>query len=189
MLFKLLWHFVPLELKEKSFLRALFIFACKSSQLPDLKWKPLIESFITLEEEPIIIGYKTNKQGKEFPKYKINRIVGTVLDRNKIRHTVTLLTMEGVVTVKFYDGLFNYYNKIIKQPTNKNGKITNVTIGKSWFTRGNKLIINGIRRGDIFFPKKTYSGDSLGKHTVILVNSIDSNGEMELQLEKERGSN
>lgn len=146
-----------------------------------------IDSFYNLPEEPYVIQYKPNKQGKVYPEYRLNRIVGTVLDKNKNKHTVSLLTTDGVVTIKFYDGLFNFYNKTIKKKMIVKGKEKNVTIEKPWFTRGNKLVINGIRRGDSFFPKKAYNSDYLSRHTVALIYSIDDFGNMELQLERERG--
>lgn len=146
-----------------------------------------IDNFNSLPEEPTILGIKSSKQGKEYTDYKLSRIMGTVLDRNNTKHMVTLLTTDGVVTVKFYDGLYNFYNKTIKQKVEKKGKITNSIVEKTWFARGNKLIINGIRRGDYFFPKKKYDSDYYSKHCVILINSVDYNGDLDLKLEREKG--
>ena len=71
-----------------------------------------------LEEEPVVVEYwtKRNKEtGTEMqiPKFRIDRICGTVLGRNKTKHTVTVLTEFGVVNVKMYTGQFNYYDRTL----------------------------------------------------------------------------
>lgn len=137
-----------------------------------------VSNFFELPEEPKVIGTNTNK-GIERPIYELTRIVGTVLDKDKNKHTITLLTTEGVVTVKFYAGNFSWYNKQISEK-GSDGKKT--ILESSWFTRGNKLLITGFRRGNQFIPR-TYK-DSIYKHTVALIKEIDHEGNLSLQTER-----
>ena len=90
-------------------------------------------------------------KGRNIPIYKIQRIAGTVLDKDKIRKTVTLLTTTGVVTVKIYGTGFAFYDKQISE-IGADGK--KHVVEKSMFTRGNKLIVTGIRKEDSFILKK-----------------------------------
>ena len=137
-----------------------------------------ITSFKEIPEQPIIEDEYIRK-GKTFPKYRLYKIVGTVLDRDKIKHIVTLLTPDGVVPIKFYAGQFIHYDK---QLSVKNGDKKEV-VEKSWFTRGTKLMITGIRREERFYPKKYF--DSIYNHTVCFIEDINGSDLM-LKLERER---
>ena len=55
---------------------------------------------------------------------------------------------------------------------------------KSWFSRGNKIAIVGIRRGDMFVPKIYKS--SKWEEPFNLITSID-NGELKFKTEREEG--
>jgi DNA polymerase-3 subunit alpha len=136
-----------------------------------------IVDFNSLPKEPKVIN-EYNWRGREFKEYETYRIIGTVLDKNKNKHTVTLLTPEGVVIVKFYAGAFSHYNKTIS--TKQNGK--KVVLEPSWFERGNKLLITGFRRENNFIPK-TYK-NSVYRHTVALINDVDEHGNLSLTLER-----
>lgn len=136
-----------------------------------------IVDFNSLPKEPKVIN-EYNWRGREFKEYETYRIIGTVLDKNKNKHTVTLLTPEGVVIVKFYAGAFSHYNKTIS--TKQNGK--KVVLEPSWFERGNKLLITGFRRENNFIPK-TYK-NSVYQHTVALINDVDEHGNLSLTLER-----
>lgn len=120
-------------------------------------------------------------RGKEKPRFKLSRICGTVLDKDKNKHIVTLLTPTGVVLVKFYKGQFGFYDQQLSEIDEETNKKT--VIEKSWFTRGTKLLITGFRREDQFIPKK-YS-DSVYKHSIQLIKSIDEDGKLVLQNERE----
>ena len=90
------------------------------------------------------------KKGKEIPIYKLTRIVGTVLGKNDVRSSISLLTSNGVAEVKFTKEYFANYDRqlsVIKEDGTK--KI----VDKSWFTRGVKLMITGFRRDDTFVAK------------------------------------
>ena len=87
-----------------------------------------------------------------------------IIDKNTIRHTISLLTIEGVVTVKLSKGAFNFYNKQISKLDASTGKKT--VLEKSWFGRGTLLIIKGFRDGNQF-RARAYSGHSILKITGI----------------------
>lgn len=137
-----------------------------------------IRDFNELPEIPVVSEYYVYKN-KERPRFKLTRICGTVLDKDKNRHMVTLLTPTGVVGVKFYKGQFSFYDKQISD-VNDDGKKT--VLEKSWFGRGNKILVTGYRRGDLFIPKKYM--DSAYKHTLQLITDIDEKGNLTLQAER-----
>ena len=111
-----------------------------------------IVDFFGLSETPDIERIIPIK-GKQVPIFKLHRIAGTVLDRDKAKKTVSLLTTTGVVTVKIFGGVFEQYDKQISV---KGADGKKHIIEKSIFTRGNKIIITGIRQEDAFVAK-TYS--------------------------------
>lgn len=147
-----------------------------------------IVNFHDLSEEPEVFDWwtRTDKETGEqidIPLFKLETIVGTVLGRNKNKHIVTLLTESGVVNVKLQRGQFSYYDKQISAP-NSNGEGKTI-IEKSWFSRGNILLIHGIRRGDLFIPKK-YKGSSFA-HSVELVTNVYDDGYLMVKEEREIG--
>ena len=123
--------------------------------------------FEDLPEDPDI-DYTFVKNGKTIPIFKINRIMGTVLDRDKLKKTVTLLTTDGVVTVKIYGQIFSNYDKQISE---KGADGKKHIVEKSWFTRGNKIIVTGMRRGTNEFVAKKYKKTPYS--LVELITSVD----------------
>jgi DNA polymerase-3 subunit alpha len=107
-------------------------------------------NFFDLAEEPEIERVFEIK-GKRVPIFKIHRIYGTVLDRDKMKKLVTLLTPEGVVTVKIFGEVFNIYDRQISEKGVDGKKHVKE---KSTFARGNKIVVCGIRDGDSFRAKK-----------------------------------
>jgi DNA polymerase-3 subunit alpha len=138
-----------------------------------------ISDFNLLPEIPVITEHYVWK-GKERPRFRLTRICGTVLDKDKNKHIITLLTPSGVVTVKFYKGQFGFYDKQISEIDDNSAKKT--VLEKSWFQRGNKLMVTGYRRDDQFIPKKYI--DSAFKHTLQLITEINSDGSLKLQSER-----
>lgn len=110
-----------------------------------------IVDYTDLPNEPVIDKTFETKDGKQIDIYEVNRIAGTVIDKNKTKGIVTLLTPSGVVTVKVWKTQFPIWDKQISR-RDEDG--TKHVIEKSWFTRGTKLIITGIKRDDTFIPKK-----------------------------------
>lgn len=114
-----------------------------------------ISDFDTLSEEPTIATEFTTKDHSVIRLYDIYRICGTVVDKDKNKNTIYLLTPSmTVVPVKVWK---NQYAKWDKQISKINSDGSKTVIEKSFFERGNRLIITGIRRGDSFIPKK-YKG-------------------------------
>jgi DNA polymerase-3 subunit alpha len=107
-------------------------------------------NFFDLPEEPEIERVFEIK-GKRVPIFKIHRIYGTVLDRDKMKKLVTLLTPDGVVTVKIFGEVFNIYDRQISEKGADGKKHVKE---KSTFARGNKIVVCGIRDGDSFHAKK-----------------------------------
>lgn len=127
-------------------------------------------NFFELPEEPEIDRIIPIK-GKQVPLFKIRRIMGTVLDKNKMKKTVTLLTKDGVVTVRIFGDVFTHYDKQISEKNPVTGK--KKVVEKSIFSRGNKIIVTGIRRGDEFLAKK-YAKTPY--HLVELIEEINEDG-------------
>jgi DNA polymerase III subunit alpha len=116
--------------------------------IPDLQgWA----DFNQLPEEPEPEYTFTTKDGKTIPLYRIERIAGTVLDRDKTKKLITLLTTTGVVTVRMFGDAFTKYDRQLSE-RGEDGK--KHVIEKSMFSRGNLIIICGIRRGSTFIAKK-----------------------------------
>lgn len=137
-----------------------------------------LRSFKDLPEELKSLRMKTLKNGRETPVYDVVGIAGTVVGANNNKHIVSLLTPTGVVDVKFYAGAYIHYNKNISTVDAK-GKKT--MIEKSWFTRGNKLLVYGVRQENMFLPKTDY--DKGIRHSVNLIESTGAYPKLKLERE------
>lgn len=126
-------------------------------------------NYFELPENPEV-DTVLNIRGKKIPLFKIHRICGTVLDRDKLKKTITLLTREGVVTVRIFGDVFNHYDRQISERGTDGKKHV---IQKSFFSRGNKIIVTGIKREDSFQGKKY---KSTPYHLVELIKDIKSDG-------------
>ena len=137
-------------------------------------------NYFNLPDSPVVVReFRSRQTGKLIPLYQINRIAGTVLDRDKNKKSVTLLTKEGVVNVKIYGDVFSHYDRQISR-RGADGK--KHVIEKSWFTRGNKIIVSGIKQEGMFIGKKYKSNDW---HLVELITKIEDNGEIRVKRERE----
>lgn len=119
-----------------------------------------IADFNELSPEPEVDRCFTTKDGSEIKMFKIYRIAGTVIDKDKNKSSVMLLTPSGVVTVKVWKNQFVAWDKQISE---RGADGIKHVVEKSWFNRGNKLIITGIRRDDTFIPKKYKNTDIFEK--------------------------
>ena len=128
--------------------------------------------YFKLPESPTIENVLKIK-GKVVPIFKIERICGTILDKDKNKKTLSLLTTTGVVTVRIFGDVFTHYDRQISR---KNPDGTKTVLQKSWFARGNKIIICGIRREDSFQLKK-YSRTPW--HLVELITKVNDDGTIE----------
>ncbi len=133
-----------------------------------------IVDFFKLPEDPIVDGY-WKRGGKSIPIFQLDRIAGTCIDKNKTKSTVTILTTTGVVEVKFRKEYFALFDKQISE-RGEDGK--KHVIERSWFNRGNMIIVNGMRSGDNFICKKYAS--TVG-HQLYRISSINEKGDITLQ--------
>ena len=138
-----------------------------------------LSEYSKLPEEPIInYEFRSKDTGQKIPLFKIVRIAGTVLDKDKNKKTVTLLTNDSVVTVKIFGDAFTHYDRQISE---KGADGVKHVKEKSWLARGNKIIVTGIRREDNFIAKKY---KNTPHHLVELITSIDDNGYIKTQTER-----
>lgn len=140
-----------------------------------------LSNFNELAEVPPVEKF-FKRNGASIPIYKLFTICGTCIAKNKTKSTVYVLTTEGqVVPVKFRQEYFSLFDR---QTFKKNPDGTKTVIEKSWFNRGNMIMVQGIRRGDEFVAKKYASST---KHQLYHIDSIDKNGELELRSERKQG--
>lgn len=130
------------------------------------KQKYGIVNFNNLPQEPEV-DYFFRRNGKQIPIYKLCRIAGTVISKNDTRHSITLLTTEGTVNVKFTRDHYAMYNRQISEIDAEGVKKVKE---KGWFTRGTKLLITGFRRDDTFNCKKY---QSTGGHSIYKITNIN----------------
>jgi DNA polymerase-3 subunit alpha len=134
-------------------------------------------NFVDFYEQPEIpipdhyIKYKE----RDIPVYELVNICGTVLDKNSYKHTVTLLTPSGVVTVKCVAEQYSQYDKQISKPNKETGR--KEVIERSWFKRGTKLIVSGWRNSDQFMARSRQSEE---KHAFYKIKDIDDLGQLEI---------
>lgn len=108
-----------------------------------------IYEYDSLPDEPEV-EYTFRRNGRDIPVFKTCRIMGTVIGKNNTKATVNLLTVgSGVVTVKFDLDYFAKYNRRISE--NIGG--VNKQMENGWFLKGEKLVINGYKRGGMFKAK------------------------------------
>ena len=122
------------------------------------------------------------KGGKTINIFKLTKLCGTCIAKDKNKGLVTLLTPSGVVTVKFRKEYFAMFDKQIseRQPDG-----TKKVIEKSWFNRGQKIVVQGMRSGDAFVSKKYASGGS--GHQLYKITEVFKDGTIALQTERYQG--
>ncbi len=111
----------------------------------------LYDDFFKMSEEPEVDYSFIGKDGNEVRVYSLKKIIGTVIDKSKMKNTVTLLTPSGVVNVKVYKSQYAGFDKQLSERGADGRKHVKE---KSWFSRGSLLMVQGIRRGQDFIPKK-----------------------------------
>ena len=121
------------------------------------------------------------KAGKPIYIYKLQKICGTCIAKNKTKSTVTLLTPDGVVEVKFRKEYFSLFDKQISE---RQADGTKKIKEKSWFNRGSMIVVMGVRNGDNFLSKK-YA--STGGHQLYKIDSIEPNGDLILRNTRYQG--
>lgn len=136
--------------------------------------------FDKLPQEPIIERTFT-KGAKQINIFKLNKICGTCIAKNKTKSTVTILTTSGVVNVKFRKEYFSLFDKQISE---KQEDGTKKVREKSWFNRGNMIIVMGIRSGDDFISKKYASSNG---HQLYKIDKINEDGSLEIRSDRYQG--
>lgn len=131
--------------------------------------------FFSLPEEPEIEKTFSSKTGSEIKMFKLHKICGTCIAKNKTRSTATILTTTGVVEVKFRKEYFSLFDKQISEKGEDGVKHV---VEKSWFNRGSMIAVQGFRSGDNFIPKKYASS---GGHQLYKIDNILPNGDLILK--------
>lgn len=139
-----------------------------------------IVDFNKLPEEPII-EKSFSRGGKTINMFKLFKICGTCIAKNKAKATVTLLTTSGVVEVKFRKEYFSLFDK---QISIKNDDGTKTIVERSWFNRGSMIVVQGIRSGDNFIVKKYAS--SVG-HQLYKILEVINGTDLKLTSERFQG--
>ena len=135
-----------------------------------------LSNFFELPTTPVI-ETTIKRNGKDIPIYKTYKIVGTVIGKNDTRSSISLLTLDGVVNVKFTKEYFAMYNRQLSEVQPDGSK---KVVEKSWFTRGTKIMVTGFRRDDMF-QTKTYKHTKT--HQLYQIMAIHD-GDIELEHER-----
>ena len=129
-----------------------------------------IVEFDSLSEEPEV-SYVFKRNGVEIPIFKTQRIIGTVIAKDDNKSTVSILTVDsGVVNVKFSRDYYARYNRRLSEPQPDGTKKVREN---GWFQKGTLIVVNGIRRGDMFIAKKYKNTPS---HQLYKITEINENG-------------
>ena len=135
-------------------------------------------NFFDLPKEPVI-AKRFGNGGKMF---QLSKICGTVLGKNKTKSTVSLLTVDGVVNVKFRKEHFSMFDKRISQIGDDGVKHV---VENSWFSRGSMIVVNGMRNEDDFVAKKY---QSQGGHQLYKIDEVSPDGTLILRSSRYYGS-
>ena len=137
-------------------------------------------NFFDLPENPVVES-TFMRGGKEINIFKLSKICGTCIAKNKTKSSVSLLTVDGVVNVKFRKEYFALFDKQISA---RGADGVKHVVEKSWFNRGSMIVVMGIRSGDDFVSKK-YA--STGGHQLYKIDSIDEWGDLTLRDSRYQG--
>ena len=134
-----------------------------------------IYQYCDLSERPQV-AYTFKRNNIQIPIFETLRIVGTVIAKDDARSQISLLTAEsGVVTVKFNRDYFARLNKRISEMGIDGHKHV---IENGWFQRGQKLLVNGFRRDNMFMAK---AYKKTGSHQCYKIVEVLDNGDIELE--------
>ncbi len=136
--------------------------------------------FFQLPQEPEV-DRSFFKSGKQINLFKLTKICGTCIAKNKTKSTVSLLTNTGVVEIKFRKEYFSLFDKQISERGEDGVKHVKE---KSWFNRGSMIVVQGMRSGDVFIAKKYAS--SAG-HQLYKIDQINKDGTVILRNERYKG--
>lgn len=140
-----------------------------------------ISNYKDLPEVPVV--ERIYQRGNaSIPIYRLNKICGTCIAKDKAKSTVYLLTTQGVVTVKFTKEYFSMFDRRIStiDPTTGKKKF----LENSWFNRGSMIMVKGFRREDMFVSRN-YAASA--GHQLYRITQVFPNGDLELQGERIKG--
>lgn len=137
---------------------------------PEFKFK----NYFKMSSVPIPRETKEIK-GRQIPIFDLEAICGTVVDKSSYKHTIVLLTPDGVVNVKCVAEHYSKYDKQISQINADTGH--KEVIERSWFKRGTKLIVCGWRNGDQFMAR---GRQSEGKYPFYKILGVEDSGLLEI---------
>lgn len=137
-----------------------------------------ISNFKEIPNEPEVEKTFVTKTGKTINMFKLYKICGTCIAKNKTKSIVTLLTPTGVVNVKFRKEYFSLFDKQISEKQSDGVK---KVIEKSFFNRGNMIVVQGIRSGDDFLAKNYKASNS---HTLYKIEEITPEGDVVLRSQR-----
>lgn len=123
----------------------------------DLSYLP-ISDFNKLEEGKKIDDFK----------YELSLVAGTVISSNKDKHTISILSKDGVIRCKLSKQMFGQYNYINSVQEGKSKTI----IENSWFVAGTLVVLQGVKQGQVFYVKG-YKSSSYPAITKILGKNIE----------------
>lgn len=144
-------------------------------ELTDINLQPYgVVNYFNLPTQPeAYSGYrKKNKDTGEWiwvPKFNITRLAGTVLNADNNHHTVSILTLQGVVNIKFNKGQYAFYNR-------------RMAGDNSWFKRGTLILVCGYRQDDNFRAYRY--NDTIYNHTVNKIIGFKNDGTLELMMQR-----
>ena len=136
-----------------------------------------LSNFFKLPTIPVVERSFT-KAGKVINIFELTRICGTCIAKNKNKGTVSLLTPEGVVNVRFAKELFAMFDKQLSE-VQEDG--TKKVTERSWFNRGQMIMVTGMRQGDDFVVKKYASTPG---HRLYHIDEIINGTELRMSVER-----
>ena len=136
------------------------------------KLKYGIVNFFDLPIEPEIesISKGVGRKGYDIKYFKLYKIAGTIISKNNTKASVTILTTDGVVNVKFTKEYYAMYNRQISEVQSDGSK---KVLEKGWFSRGTKIMVTGYRREDSFITKTYKATPTHQLYRIIDINDKD----------------
>lgn len=140
-----------------------------------------LSNFENLPEVPVVERFTD----KGFPIYRLTKICGTCIAKDKVKKTIYLLTISGeVVPIKMRQEYFALFDKQISVKSSEDPSKKKV-VEKSWLNRGSMIMVQGYRRDDSFVLKKY--GNNASNHQLYKIDSISENGDLNLRYERYKG--
>lgn len=133
-----------------------------------------ISSYSELSDIPQV-DYTFKKNGIEIPIFKTTRIIGTIIAKDELHSSATILTPEkDVVTIKMGKDYFARYNKRISEIMSDGTKKMREN---GFFQRGTLVMVNGYRRGETFVLKAYKRTNS---HQLYKITNVYKDGSLDM---------